>query len=640
MATISQWNPFGVSLNITATSAEVKRTSATQYTVKINVSWECYWSSNKTNYGMTATSGGKTATINPFGTKAHSGSGTLTGTYTISGNGSQAKTITVTFKNFNNDNGDSATKNVTFNVTVPAWTSYKVTYNANGGSGAPSAQTKWHGQTLTLSSAKPTRTGYTFQGWGTSASDTTVDYAAGASYTGNATITLYAIWKAITYTVNYNANGGTGAPSNQTKTHGTTLTLSSTKPTRTNYTFKGWGTSAGATTVAYAAGASYTANAAVTLYAIWELSYIKPRIAGFSVARCDSSGNVSDSGTYALVKFGWACDKTVSSITIKWKLASSTTYTNSTTVSASGTSGTVSTVIGAGGISTENTYNIQAVVTDASGSSDVIGTIQGIKFPIDAKAGGKGVGIGKPAEVDDLCECEFNLQSNKMFTAGKYVDNANAPNGGIKVHDLRNVSALPGMFGSKCFNAYLDQISVSDGWKTILHLIGWNQSESYAAHELAFNADNSVTNQDLWHRTGYGNTWKNWRKILDSENHGANKVLWTGGYYMTAGHTITLSEGISAQPHGIVLVWSQLSNGAATNSNFVYHFIPKQHITSFAGSGVDVHLSNSAFTEIASKYLYINNTTITGHDNNNKTGTSDDVTYNNAFWVLRQVVGV
>lgn len=277
MATVSKWTPFGVALNITATNSTITRKSATQFTVKINASWETYWDGAKTNYGMTASSGGSSVNLNTFGTKSGGGSGSFTGTYSISGNGSATKTVTVTFKNFNNDNGDSATKTVSFSVTVPAWTSYTVKYNANGGSGAPSSQTKWKDQALTLSATKPTRTGYTFQGWATSSSGS-VTYASGASYTANTSVTLYAVWKAITYTVKYNANGGSGAPSSQTKTHGKTLTLSSTKPTRTSvedngnitqYTFKGWATSATSTSVAYASGASYTSNASITLYAVW-----------------------------------------------------------------------------------------------------------------------------------------------------------------------------------------------------------------------------------------------------------------------------------------------------------------------------------------------------------------------------------
>lgn len=169
------------------------------------------------------------------------------------------------------------TMSVSTSYTIPALTSYTIKYSANGGSGAPSSQTKYYGKSLTLSSTKPSRTGYTFKGWATSASGS-VAYASGASYTANASATLYAVWQANTYTVKYNANGGTGAPSNQTKTHGVTLTLSSTKPTRasenddgvvTTYTFKGWATSSNATTVSYAAGAKYTANASITLYAVW-----------------------------------------------------------------------------------------------------------------------------------------------------------------------------------------------------------------------------------------------------------------------------------------------------------------------------------------------------------------------------------
>ena len=290
MATIYQWTPFGVALDLTATGSAVTRISATQFTVTVNASWETYYSGAKTNYGMTATSGGKTVTLNPFGTNASSGVNTLTGTYSISGNGAATKNITVTFRNFNTDNGDSATKDVAFSISVPAWTSYKVSYNANGGSGAPSVQTKWKGQTLKLSTTKPTRTGYSFLGWSTSSNATSATYAAGANYTSDAAVTLYAVWKANTYTVAYNANGGSGAPSAQTKTYGVTLALSTTKPTRTKYKFLGWGTSASATTATYSAGGSYTANANITLYAVWELAYEKPRITKFTADRCTQNG--------------------------------------------------------------------------------------------------------------------------------------------------------------------------------------------------------------------------------------------------------------------------------------------------------------------------------------------------------------
>lgn len=167
----------------------------------------------------------------------------------------------------------SATLNVTTNETDY---SYTLAYNANGGSGAPSSQAGSNtgtspAYTFTVSSTVPTKTGYTFLGWSTSSSATTASYTGGSSFTvtSSGTTTLYAVWKVNTYTVSYNANGGSGAPSAQTKTYNVSLTLSATVPTRSGYIFQGWATSSTGA-VAYQPSGSYTANAAVTLYAIWK----------------------------------------------------------------------------------------------------------------------------------------------------------------------------------------------------------------------------------------------------------------------------------------------------------------------------------------------------------------------------------
>lgn len=148
---------------------------------------------------------------------------------------------------------------------------YTVSYNANGGSGAPATQTKTEDVTLTLSSTKPTRSGYTFLGWSTSSTATTPTYYPGSSYTANASTTLYAVWEKVpeTYTIKYNANGGSGAPATQTKTENVSISLSSTKPTREGYKFLGWNTSSTATSATYQPGDAYSNNASITLYAVW-----------------------------------------------------------------------------------------------------------------------------------------------------------------------------------------------------------------------------------------------------------------------------------------------------------------------------------------------------------------------------------
>ncbi len=85
-----------------------------------------------------------------------------------------------------------------------------------------------------------------------------------SSYNGN--MSLYIKRQ---YNISYNANGGSGAPSSQTKLHGNILTLSSTKPVRNLWQFKGWATSSTATSAQYQAGRSYSANGNQTLYAVW-----------------------------------------------------------------------------------------------------------------------------------------------------------------------------------------------------------------------------------------------------------------------------------------------------------------------------------------------------------------------------------
>lgn len=278
-STVGGYGRIGIYVKLTNTNTETTRHTEIWFWSKYTVDD----SANTFYYDDNATSATTSRGAVNINTTVASGSGWSTSNqvklkeydYTFTrGTSSSKRYVAAKLTNIDRVGG---TMTCSTSYTIPALTKYTVSYNANGGSGAPSSQSKYYGKTLTLSGTKPSRTGYTFKGWATS-SGGSVTYASGASYTANASTTLYAVWQAKTYTVKYNANGGTGAPSNQTKTHGVTLTLSSTKPTRasinndgvlTTFTFKGWATSANSSTVAYAAGAKYTANASVTLYAIW-----------------------------------------------------------------------------------------------------------------------------------------------------------------------------------------------------------------------------------------------------------------------------------------------------------------------------------------------------------------------------------
>lgn len=90
---------------------------------------------------------------------------------------------------------------------------YTVSYDANGGTGAPGNQTKIYGTNLTLSSQKPTQIGYLFDYW--NGSDGKI-YAPGAAFGTNADTKMTAHWTAITYYVSYNSNKPSKASSNPT----------------------------------------------------------------------------------------------------------------------------------------------------------------------------------------------------------------------------------------------------------------------------------------------------------------------------------------------------------------------------------------------------------------------------------------
>lgn len=123
---------------------------------------------------------------------------------------------------------------------------------------------------------------------------------------------------------------------------------------------------------------------------------------------------------------------------------------------------------------------------------------------------------------------------------------------------------------------------------------------------------------------------------------GKNKVLWSGTYYMSANQTATLSEAITSQVNGIVLLWSEYTDGASVNANFNSFYVPKQFVTNFAGKGVNMILASATFNVAASKYVYITNTAINGYGNNGAaaaTKTCGILTTPTKF-VLRYVIGV
>ncbi len=72
---------------------------------------------------------------------------------------------------------------------------YTVLLDANGGKGGLTSQPKVQGTPLTLTQSVPSRKGYDFLGWAASPTATAATYKAGGTFTTDANVTLYAVWK-------------------------------------------------------------------------------------------------------------------------------------------------------------------------------------------------------------------------------------------------------------------------------------------------------------------------------------------------------------------------------------------------------------------------------------------------------------
>mgnify|MGYP001622854047 CR=1 FL=1 len=197
---------------------------------------------------------------------------------------------------------------------------YTLSFNANGGSGAPSSKTVYAGIGAYIPTTKPSRTGYTFLGWSTSSSATSATWEAGdtmADRNAGQNRTLYAVWKANTYNISYNLDNGSknGSYWPTTATYNSAFNVSN--PTRTGYSFRGWTATgintstakygdtkssatnswtSGTTLVYYASYMGFnnltsTNNGTVTLKANWEAN-------GYTLTMNANGGSISSNSNW------------------------------------------------------------------------------------------------------------------------------------------------------------------------------------------------------------------------------------------------------------------------------------------------------------------------------------------------------
>jgi uncharacterized repeat protein (TIGR02543 family) len=284
--TFAGWySDSGLSSSIGSAGANYLPTGATlslnAYAKWTAVNYTFTYNSNSADEGTVPTETSKqitqTATV-----KANTGGLVRTG-YTFGGWNTQS-----------NGSGDNYLSGSLFtvgssNVTLYAkWTAntYTVTYNVNGGSGnaqrnVSSVATNVTSDSYTTGGASVVlpnvgtlaRSGYTFDGWNTSAAGTGTNYAAADNYTTVSNVIFYAKWNPVTYSITYNGNTSDGgsAPTTGGYTTGQASPYSvlANTFTKTSNVFGGWNTAANGTGTSYSPGATITTLANIVLYATW-----------------------------------------------------------------------------------------------------------------------------------------------------------------------------------------------------------------------------------------------------------------------------------------------------------------------------------------------------------------------------------
>ncbi len=398
-----------------------------------------------------------------------------------------------------------------------------------------------------------------------------------------------------------------------------------TGATPTTSTITKSGTASAAVTVTDSRGRTATFTKTWTVVA-----YATPKIVKFTAARCLADGTENYDGTFVKAAFNFSIasvnSKNKNTYVIEYKPQSGTTWTALT----NGTGYAVNTsIISADGpFDVDTSYDLRLSITDSFTTIRGLTEIPTAFTLLDFNASGRGVAFGKVSEKTE--GVEFALPVS--FGHG---ETSSSP---IYLQSGQDLNAIlePGYYAIP--NAAVSGTLVNKPWTSTatggLYVMveGDGMGKVQIAHRL------SKDDGEIYERSYYQNAWGNWYRV----HNGRGKVLWSGGYYMTATHTIALSEKVSQQPNGIVLVFSRYSGGAAQDYHWNEFFVSKEWVRRHPGTGHSFMMTNDGlFSLMATKYLYIHDDKIGGNDVNGQSGTgTSGITYNNAGFVLRYVIGV
>lgn len=355
------------------------------------------------------------------------------------------------------------------------------------------------------------------------------------------------------------------------------------------------------------------------------VDYDIPYVTSLNAIRCDKDGNTLENGTYAKVSLVGGVSsisgKNTASYSIKYKKTTETEYQ---TYTFDNTNLTIDNSVILSGIETNSSYNIMAVITDyfTTLNENMNPPLMSVFRTLNFLAGGRGGAVGKMAEEEDVFEVAFKTK----LTGGLEPIFLEAD---TDLNDVRQ----PNFYTGKNISSYNYINCPLTSGTFYLEVMSCGADGQVKQRIVACSKEDAVT----YERFYYTSSWGEWVRVSDF----GNALLWSGGYFMTADHTVNLGEAISKQANGIVLVFSEYINGASSNTSFQSHFVPKMLVSKHSGALHCIQLSSSNLDYFGAKHLYISDSTIVGHAYNGMTGTGNcGIKYTNGRFVLRYVIGV
>lgn len=280
---------------------------------------------------------------------------------------------------------------------------------------------------------------------------------------------------------------------------------------------------------------------------------------------------------------------------------------------------------------TDNSFDIRLVAKDYFTTVIWQTALPTAFVLVDFKGDAKGIAFGKVAQKDGV-DCDMVADFRKPVT----MHNGENPRSSKRLDKTEDFNTLT-MAGYYYFSVedlptmlnYPQKAKNGSGAVEVKRAGDGNQLKQIVT------ITSDVT--EVWERYFFAEKWTEWTRITKS----GSRILWQGAAHMSERDTITLSEPISLQTHGIVLVFCAYSGGKPTNNDFNTHFVYKDLIKLQNNRNHAFFCTNYGLMKpVASKLIKITDTQMSGNNQNKFVGDYGGLHLDGNFYVLRYVLGV